>query len=92
VSASFSKGKGGMTALHMAAKVGHEKSCMAILAASSNPKSLLDISDDGGYPPMVWCAENGFLGLIRLVSNQKKRCNPSECHNKPFFGYDHKVK
>ncbi|XP_050308292.1 histone-lysine N-methyltransferase EHMT2-like isoform X1 [Anthonomus grandis grandis] len=61
------KGIDGMTALHLAAKVGNEPACKYILETAIDPLILINVQDDGGWTPLVWACEHGHGHLVKYL-------------------------
>lgn len=52
------KGPDGMTALHIAAKIGYTNGCKILTNVPNTNKIFLDERDDGGWTPLVWACEH----------------------------------
>ena len=56
-----------MTALHMAAKCGNLESCKIILSATFGMSNYVNVQDDGGWTPLVWACEHGFIDVAKFL-------------------------
>lgn len=65
------KGSDGMTALHLAAKVGNLEACHYLLSAANTPLTYVDSIDDGRWTPLVWAAENRHADVVRYLLEKK---------------------
>lgn len=56
-----------MSALHLAAKHGNLEACEFLLASTSNRLCYLNSVDDGGWTPLVWACEHGYINVTRYL-------------------------
>nr|XP_018903035.1 PREDICTED: histone-lysine N-methyltransferase EHMT2 isoform X1 [Bemisia tabaci]XP_018903036.1 PREDICTED: histone-lysine N-methyltransferase EHMT2 isoform X1 [Bemisia tabaci] len=61
------KGEDGMTALHLAAKAGNLEACHYLLSSPKVPSDFINLTDDGGWTPLVWAAEHSHTHVIRFL-------------------------
>lgn len=62
------KGTDGMTALHLAAKCGNLKACELLLkAVSPSIRDFVNGQDDGGWTPLVWACEHGYVDIANFL-------------------------
>ncbi|CAG0902279.1 unnamed protein product, partial [Darwinula stevensoni] len=66
----YLRGEDGMTALHLAARSGHLEACYLLLNLCSDPRSLINNQDYGGWTPLVWSAENKHRKVTRFLLQQ----------------------
>lgn len=58
-----------MTSLHIAAKSGNLEACKIILDSSFGIFNFVNLQDDGGWTPLVWACEHGYVDVAKhLVS------------------------
>ncbi|GLV41275.1 G9a [Carabus blaptoides fortunei] len=61
------KGTDGMSALHLAAKHGNLEACGFLLSSTSARLSYINSVDDGGWTPLVWACEHGYINVTRYL-------------------------
>ena len=54
-----------MTSLHLAAQNGHIEVVHAILNQNNMPRKYINLTDEGGWTPLVWACENRHEEIIR---------------------------
>ena len=59
------KGDDGMTSLHLAAQNGHIEVVHAILNQNNMPRKYINLTDEGGWTPLVWACENRHEEIIK---------------------------
>ena len=58
-------GDDGMTSLHLAAQNGHIEVVHAILNQNNMPRKYINLTDEGGWTPLVWACENRHEEIIK---------------------------
>ncbi|KAJ8921859.1 hypothetical protein NQ315_008491 [Exocentrus adspersus] len=61
------KGTDGMTALHIAAKCGNLSACQLLLQAAVTISNFVNSQDDGGWTPLVWACEHGYVEVANFL-------------------------
>ncbi|KAL4219441.1 Histone-lysine N-methyltransferase ehmt1 [Mactra antiquata] len=66
------KADDGMTALHLAAKAGHVNIINLLL---DTDRLDIDVTDDGGWTPLIWAAEHTEVEAVRVLLQRKSDPN-----------------
>lgn len=56
-----------MTALHIAAKCGNLSACQILLQAAATLNNFVNSQDDGGWTPLVWACEHGYVEVANYL-------------------------
>lgn len=64
----FLQADDGMSALHLAAKAGHVNIINILL---DTERINIDITDDGGWTPLIWAAEHMEVEAVKLLLKRK---------------------